>query len=221
MVKNIASKIDHTALKPETTASKVEELCSEALEYHFASVCILPVYVKIASHLLMNREPKICTVAGFPLGSTYTDVKVAEIEKCLEHGADEIDVVINIPDMVNGNYTAILKELEQITDICHLNNALLKVIIETALLNEDQKIEACKIVTDSGADYIKTSTGFSVGGATVKDVALLNKHTGKNVKVKASGGIKSAEFVMELIEAGAERIGTSAGLKIIREAMAL
>lgn len=218
VIDRIASYIDHTALKPNTNAKEIEKLCSEAAQYGFASVCVLPHYVLQAKGLLGESNVKVCTVVGFPLGGTYTHAKLAETGMAIVDGAEEIDMVINIAAMMNSDYDTVEKDIAQVVELCHEHSAITKVIVETCLLNEAQKVDICKIVTNSGADFIKTSTGFSSGGATVADIQLMKKHIGPNVKIKASGGIRSFDFAYELIREGATRIGASAGVQIVGEA---
>lgn len=214
----LASKIDHTILKPDTTNFQIEKLCKEANLHSFASVCVLPHYVSYARNLINNPEVKICTVIGFPLGSTYTQTKIAEAEEAIENGADELDMVINIAAMKNEDYVKVQEEIESLVQFSHLNNKVLKVIIETSLLTVDEKIKASVIVSNAGADFIKTSTGFSGAGATLEDIKLMRKHCTDNIKIKASGGIRTLDFALELIVAGADRIGTSSGVALIDEA---
>lgn len=218
ILKNIASYIDHTNLKPDAPFDTIRDLCMQAGEYNFASVCILPHYVPYARNVLADKDVRICTVVGFPLGATYLRVKSEEMNAAIEFGAKEIDMVINLPAMITGDYNIVADEVETLAEWALLKDCTLKVIIETSLLNEEQKIKACEIVTKANAGFIKTSTGFSGGGATTEDVMLMRKYCGKHVQVKASGGIRNAEFALELIEAGADRIGTSSGIKIVSQA---
>jgi deoxyribose-phosphate aldolase len=214
----LAGKIDHTILKPESTNFQIENLCKEANEFNFASVCVLPHYVSYAKNLINNDFTKICTVIGFPLGATFTQTKVAEAEEAIENGAEELDMVMNIAAFKNEDYMKVQEDIETIAEFAHLNNTIVKVIIETSLLTLDEKIKASVIVSNSGADFIKTSTGFSTGGATVEDILLMREHCNSQTKIKASGGIRDLDFALELIDAGADRIGASAGVKIIEEA---
>lgn len=213
----LAQYIDHTLLKPYSTKDDIKSICNEAIENNFVAVCILPIYVEYAKGILSGTSVKLCSVVGFPLGSNNTGTKVFESKKLLKYGCNEIDMVLNLPMYFDNDFDYVEKEIKEISLICKNNNAILKVIIETCLLNERQKIELSDIVTYSGADYIKTSTGFSTGGATVDDVALLRNNVGKDIKVKASGGIKDLETTLAMINAGAERIGTSSGIYIINE----
>jgi deoxyribose-phosphate aldolase len=211
----LAKYIDSTILKPETSYKDIETLCSNAAAYQFASVCVLPYYVGYAANILDGTSVKICSVAGFPLGANMISTKLEEAESLLESGCNEVDMVINIGAVMNSNFSFVREEIEAISELCHSNDAIVKVIIETCLLNTEQKIEMCKIVSDSGADYIKTSTGFSTSGATIADIELFTNYLTNNVKIKASGGIKNLETTLRFIEAGASRIGTSSGKIII------
>jgi deoxyribose-phosphate aldolase len=214
---SIAHKIDHTLLKPEATQQQIETICKEALEHQFASVCVLPYYVPVSAQLLKDSPVKVCTVIGFPLGATLTEAKLAEAHAVLKNGARELDMVINISALKNKSWLYVQNEITVLAQKAHESNAILKVIIETCLLTEEEKIKACELVTNSGADFIKTSTGFSTGGATIEDVVLLKNHVGEKVKVKASGGIRDLKAAAAMIEAGADRLGTSSGVKIVRE----
>ncbi len=214
---NIAEYIDHTILNPDKTNADIYKLCKEAIEYKFASVCVLPHYVAYCRNLLDGTDVKVCTVIGFPLGVTHTSTKIAEAESAIEDGANELDMVINIAALKNKDYQIVLEDIEAITQFAHLNNAIVKVIVETCLLNEEEKIIICELVSKAQADYIKTSTGFSTSGATIEDIKLFRKYCSENTRIKASGGIRTAEFAMQLIEAGAHRIGTSSGIKIFNE----
>lgn len=213
--KRLARAIDHTALKSDTTAAQIQQLCNEALEYHFASVCVLPTYVHQANELLDGSDVAVCTVVGFPLGGSYGMVKAHEAREAIARGATEIDMVMNIAAMKNGDYNEVLFDIEEVVEISHSLGAIVKVIIETCLLSDDEKRKACELVTKAQADYIKTSTGFSTGGATPDDVQLLRQHVGEFVKVKASGGIRTTDFALQLLDAGAERLGASAGVAIV------
>lgn len=202
----ILSKVDHTLLKQTATWEQIEKLCREGMEHSTASVCISPCFVKRAKELVGDKLA-VCTVIGFPNGSMTTAAKVFETEDAVKNGADEIDMVINIGLVKEGLYDQVLDEIKQIREACH--GRCLKVIIETCLLTEKEKMEMCRVVTESGADYIKTSTGFSTAGATPEDVALLRKYSGPQVKVKAAGGISSFEDAQNFIDLGADRLGTS------------
>lgn len=213
---NLAPYIDHTILKPETTEKDVIRICSEAIKYGFASVCINPCYVKLAYSMLKGSPVKVCTVIGFPLGASTTAVKAAEAEDAINNGAQEIDMVINIGAIKSGNIDYVKDDIAAVANVCK-GKALLKVIIETCLLNDEEKIEACKAAQFAGADYVKTSTGFSKGGATEADVALMRKTVGETMGVKASGGIRDLNTALAMIRAGANRIGASASVKIMEE----
>ena len=212
---HIAGMIDHTLLKPEATPDQVKKICEEAKKYHFASVCVNPVNVKQCAQLLKGTGVKVCSVAGFPLGATTTEVKVFEAQNALENGAEEIDMVINIGALKAGNTDAVLQDIQAVTEVVHKAGAHLKVIIETALLTDEEKVTACKLVKQAGADFVKTSTGFSTGGAKVEDVELMRKTVGSEMGVKAAGGIHTMDDALALVEAGATRLGASAGVKII------
>ncbi len=214
--KSLARMIDHTLLKPDATADKIAQLCFEAKKYHFASVCVNPTNVKLCADLLRNSDVKVCTVIGFPLGATSTEVKVFETKNALENGATEIDMVINIGALKAGDTELVAKDIHEVVKVAHAAGALIKVIIETALLTDDEKVIASLLAKEAGADFVKTSTGFSSGGATVHDVALMRKAVGPDLGVKAAGGIHTHEEAEQLIAAGATRIGASAGIKIIR-----
>lgn len=202
----ILNMVDHTLLKQISTFPEIKVLCDQGIAHDAASVCIPPSFVKQASEYVEGKI-KICTVIGFPNGYATTKTKVFETSDAVANGADEIDMVINIGMVKEGNYDSLHDEICQIKEAC--NGKLLKVIIETCLLTEEEKIKVCEVVTNAKADYIKTSTGFSTGGATVSDIALMKKYVGKDVKIKASGGISSFEDARNLIEAGASRLGTS------------
>ncbi len=211
----LAKAIDHTLLKPDATLDEVQTLCSEARQFQFASVCINPCFVEFCSHELAESGVKVCTVIGFPLGANTTFVKRKESEIAIEAGAREVDMVINIGDLKSKNYDYVLKDIAEVVYAAKTKNVLSKVIIETALLSDDEKIKACLISKKAGADFVKTSTGFSKGGATVHDVALMKFVVGSLLGVKASGGIKNREDAISMLMNGASRIGTSSGLKIV------
>jgi len=211
-IKEILSKCDHTLLLQDATWDDIKKTCKEAVEFETASVCIPPCYVKQARESF--SELNICTVIGFPNGNSTTESKVFETENALANGADEIDMVINIGMLKAGEYDYVLREIEAIKSAC--GEHILKVIIETCLLTEAEKIKMCELVTKSGADYIKTSTGFGGGGATFEDVALFAKHIGSGVKIKAAGGISSLEDAEKFISLGASRLGTSRIVKIAK-----
>lgn len=209
---DIFSYIDHTQLKPTSTWEDIEKLCMESIRFSTASACIPPSYVKRVYNTFRNRM-NICTVIGFPLGYSKTSVKLFEAEQALTDGASEIDMVINIGALKNKDFTTIYEEIHTLKKV--VCNNILKVIVETCYLTEEEKIEMCKIVTDAGADYIKTSTGFGTAGATLEDVLLFKRHIGSNVKIKAAGGIKTKEDLEIFIESGCSRIGSSSAVKIL------
>jgi len=217
LLNRLSEAIDHTILKPDATPFLIEKLCTEALHYNFASVCVNPCFVELASSLLSNTPVKVCTVIGFPLGANASRIKVLEAGNAITNGAQEIDIVLNIGSLIAGNYKAVIDDLATVISVAAVKKVVTKVIIETCLLNHNQKLEACKAVTEVGADFIKTSTGFSTSGATIEDIRLLKANIGNKMKVKASGGIKDAQFALSLLDAGAERIGTSNGVKMMEE----
>ncbi|MGN0328906.1 MAG: deoxyribose-phosphate aldolase [Lachnospira sp.] len=207
---------DHTILKPDATSSEVIKVCDEAKKYNFASVCVNGSFTALVKEQLEGTDVKTCVVIGFPLGAMCTGVKEYEAMRVVEKGADEIDMVINIGALKEGNYDVVLEDLTTVRRACE--GKVLKVIIETCLLTDDEKIKACELAMEAGADYVKTSTGFSTGGATIYDVGLMKKVVGNKCKVKAAGGIRDYNTAMALIEAGADRIGTSSTIKILNEA---
>lgn len=213
--KNLARKIDHTLLKPEATPDEVIALCKEAEKYNFASVCVNPGYVALSYSILKNTPVKVCTVIGFPLGQTTTEAKRYEAEQALANGAQELDMVLNVGQLKQGNYEYVFNDVKQIVEAGKKKNAVVKVILETALLSDEEKVKACVLCKKAGADFVKTSTGFSKGGATVGDIALMKYVVGSNIGVKASGGIRSKEDAEAMIASGADRIGASASVKIV------
>ena len=213
----LASMIDHTILKPEAGKEQVETICREAREYGFASVCVNSSYVPLCAELLRDTEVKVCTVIGFPLGAMSTAAKAAEALQAILDGAEELDMVIHIGMLKDGNNEYVEQDIHSVVEEAR-GKAAVKVIIETCLLSEEEKIRACLLAKKAGADYVKTSTGFSTGGATAEDIALMKKTVGKDMKVKASGGIRTREKAEEMRKAGADRIGTSSGIRIV-EAM--
>ncbi|NJP38373.1 deoxyribose-phosphate aldolase [Alkalicoccus luteus] len=215
MTKSVASMIDHTLLKPETVEDQIVTLCQEADEYKFASVCVQPVWVEKAAELLKNAEAKVCTVVGFPLGANTPEVKAFETTNAIENGADEIDMVLNIGALKQGNLELVERDMRAVQEAAE-GKALTKVILETCLLTDEEKTAACKIAVKVGLDFVKTSTGFSTGSATVADVALMRRTVGESAGVKASGGVRSLEDAKAMIEAGATRIGASAGVAIVK-----
>lgn len=212
-IKEILSKVDHTLLKPESTWEQIKEICDDGIKYQVASVCIPPDFVKRAREYV-GDQMAVCTVIGFPNGYSTKETKVFETQNAIQNGALEIDMVVNIGDIKSKDYDKVLNEIKSIKAAC--GDKVLKVIIETCLLTEDEKIKMAQIVTESGADYIKTSTGFSTGGATREDVKLLKDHVGAHMKVKASGGISSTQDAMDFINLGADRLGTSQIVKIVK-----
>lgn len=216
----VAALIDHTLLKAEATRNDIERICREALQYRFASVCVNSVFVKQVSDALRNSPVKTCVVVGFPLGSNLPAVKLDEARVALEQGAQEIDMVIHIGGLKAGDDAAVRSEIESLRRAVHEHRAILKVIIETALLSEEEKVRACRAARDARADFVKTSTGFSTSGATVGDVELMRREVGREMGVKASGGVRTLDDLLEMVDAGATRIGTSNGVKIMEEALA-
>ena len=212
-IKEITSKVDHTLLQQQATWNEIKEICDDAVTYQTASICIPASYVKQAADYLQGKIP-VCTVIGFPNGYSTTAVKVFETEDAVKNGASEIDMVINIGWVKDGLYDMVLDEIKQVKKAC--NGKLLKVIIETCLLTDEEKIKMCEVVTESGAEYIKTSTGFSTAGATFADIELFSKHIGPNVKMKAAGGISSIADAEKFVELGASRLGTSRIVKILK-----
>ena len=212
----VAQTIDHTLLKPEATREQVAALCREAVKYNFFSVMVNPANVAQAAALVSGSGVKVGTVIGFPLGATTGTAKMAESIDVLRLGAHELDMVINIGALKSGERVLVQSEIKSLAAICHQQGALLKVIIETALLTTDEKILACKLAQDAGADFVKTSTGFSTAGATVADVQLMRGVVGSTTGVKAAGGIRTAEHVISMLDAGANRIGASASVAIVR-----
>lgn len=213
---SIAAYIDHTLLKQDATIQQIDRLCAEAAEYHFASVCVNPWYVPRCVKNLEGSGVKVCTVVGFPLGATTLETKVFETLQAVKSGAKEIDMVINVCAMKSGNTKAIEQEIQALAAAVE-GTAILKVIIEACLLTDEEKVLACQIAKRAGADYVKTSTGFSIGGATVSDVALMRKTVGPEMGVKAAGGIRDYATAKAMIEAGASRIGASAGIAIVQQ----
>lgn len=212
---NINKLIDHTALKPNTNKESILKLIAEAKTYDFASVCVNPCWVALAHQELKNTDIKVCTVIGFPLGANTTEVKVFETKDAIEKGAQEIDMVINIAMLKDKEYDYVENEIHQIVEAAK-DKAIVKVIIETCLLTDEEKIKACELSQKAGADFVKTSTGFSTGGATVHDIALMRKTVGAEMGVKASGGVHTYEEALAMVEAGATRIGASAGVKLLK-----
>ncbi len=215
MTNDLARMIDHTLLKANATEAEILKLAEEAKEYKFASVCVNPTWVQKAAEILKDAEEvKVCTVIGFPLGATTSETKAFETKNAIENGATEVDMVINIGALKDKQYDLVEKDIKAVVDAAK-GKALTKVIIETCLLNDEEKEIACKLSVKAGADFVKTSTGFSTGGATVEDIALMRKTVGPDVGVKASGGVRSLEDAQNMIEAGATRIGASSGVAIV------
>jgi deoxyribose-phosphate aldolase len=213
--KKLAAKIDHTLLKADATVDEVKELCSEAKQYVFASVCVNPGYVKLCHDLLKDTPVKVCTVIGFPLGQNSTEVKKFETEEAIRNGAQEVDMVLNVGRLKSGDYEYVYKDVYEVVNAARKKRVISKVILETALLTDEEKVKACLICKKAGADFVKTSTGFSKGGATVGDVALMKYVVGSGIGVKASGGIRSKADAEAMIASGADRIGASASVKIV------
>ncbi len=211
--RQIMRRIDHTQLKPFASWSDIEKLCDEAIKYKTASVCIPPVYVKRV-HDAYGDKVNICTVIGFPLGYSTTAAKVAEVEQAFADGCNEIDMVVNISDVKNGDYVKVEEEIRILKRVC--GEHILKVIIETCFLSEEEKVAMCKAVTNAGADYIKTSTGFGTGGATIEDIRLFKRYIGPNVKIKAAGGVKTRKDLVLFIGEGCDRIGTSSAVSLLQ-----
>ena len=214
----VARLIDHTLLRSEATAVDIRKLCAEARQHHFFSVCINSYWVPLAASELAGSDVKVCTVVGFPLGANATAIKAAETEGAVRAGAKEIDMVLNIGELRGGNEEAVRQDIEAVVRAAHAGGAIVKVILETALLDDQQKITACALAKVAGADFVKTSTGFSAAGATVHDVALMRQAVGAGMGVKASGGIRTLEDLKSMVAAGATRIGASASVKIIEAA---
>ena len=213
---NYASYIDHTLLKADASEKDIKKLCKEAKEYGFFSVCVNPMYVKLAKKYLRNSEVKVCCVIGFPLGANVSKVKLLETKKAITDGVDEVDVVMNIAKFKDKKYNYVGKEIAKIVDLCN-KKVLVKVIIETCYLSKEEILKACELVYECGVDYVKTSTGYGINGAQVEDVKIMKEYCKDKLKIKASGGIKTLAQVQEFILVGAERIGTSSGVSIVKE----
>jgi deoxyribose-phosphate aldolase len=213
-----AGLIDHTLLKPEATDEDIRVLCEEAARYRFASVCVNPTWVRAAACNLQGTGVPVCTVIGFPLGATLADVKAYEARRAIFDGAREVDMVINVGALKSGDDCLVEHDIHSVVEVAHEYNVICKVIIETALLTDDEKVRACQAAKNAGADFVKTSTGFSKGGATVADIALMRRTVGADLGVKASGGVKGLDDARKMVEAGATRIGASVGVKIAQEA---
>jgi deoxyribose-phosphate aldolase len=212
---NMASMIDHTLLMPDATPSAISTLCEEAIKYSFAAVCVNPCNVPQSHEILKNSKIKVCTVIGFPLGANTTETKMFEAEQAIKNGASEVDMVINIGMLKSGNYEYVFNEISQLAYIAKKRHALCKIIFETCLLTDVEKVKACLLCKEAGVDFVKTSTGFSSSGSTANDIALMKYVVGDSVGVKASGGIRSKKDAEAMITSGAGRIGTSSGVKIV------
>lgn len=218
--RGVAGYIDHTLLKPDATRAEIEKLCREAAEYHFATVCVNPAWVGLCASLLRGTGVGVCSVVGFPLGATTPDVKAYETRRAVFDGAREIDMVINVGALKSGDVRLVEKDIDAVASVCRQTGATSKVIIEAALLTDDEKVTACTLAKAAGADYVKTSTGFGPGGATVADVALMRRVVGPEMGVKAAGGVRDLEGLQAMVAAGATRVGASAGVKIVAGAKA-
>ncbi|MBC7084277.1 MAG: deoxyribose-phosphate aldolase [Firmicutes bacterium] len=215
MATDVAAMIDHTLLKPDATRDQIVKLCEEAKQYGFASVCVNPANVSLAASLLKGTPVKVCTVIGFPLGATTPTAKAIETRDAIANGATEVDMVINVGALKSGDYDLVKRDIEAVVEAAR-GKAIVKVILETALLTDEEKVKACLLAKMAGADFVKTSTGFGPGGATVEDVRLMRKVVGTDMGVKASGGIRNLESARKMIEAGASRIGASASVAIVK-----
>jgi deoxyribose-phosphate aldolase len=216
--REVARFIDHTLLKPDASRNEILKVCEEGVRYGFASVCINPIWVREAACALRGSGVKVCTVIGFPLGANMPDTKVYEARRAIFDGASELDMVVNVGALKSGDHGLVSRDIRGVVEVAHESGYICKVIIETALLTDDEKVSACLIAKEAGADFVKTSTGFSKGGATVADVALMRRVVGGQMGVKASGGVRDLKQAQEMIRAGATRIGASVGVQIIQEA---
>jgi deoxyribose-phosphate aldolase len=215
--REIARHIDHTLLKAEATREQIEALCAEAAEHGFATVCVNPCWVQLCSTLLRGMETRVCTVVGFPLGATLPEVKAVEASRVVADGACEVDMVINIGALKSGDYRLVERDITAVVQASRPGGAIVKVIIEAALLTDDEKVKACVLSKVAGADFVKTSTGFGPGGATVADVSLMRRVVGPEMGVKAAGGVRDLKSAQAMLDAGADRIGASVGVKIVQE----
>jgi deoxyribose-phosphate aldolase len=215
--RDIARRIDHTLLKPEATREQIEALCREAREHGFATVCVNPTWVSLCASLLRGSETAVCTVVGFPLGATLAEVKAYEAARVVEQGACEVDMVMNVGALKSRDYRLTERDIAGVVAASRAGGALVKVILETALLTDDEKVKACVIARAAGADFVKTSTGFGPGGATAADVALMRRVVGPEMGVKAAGGVRDLKSAQAMLDAGADRIGASVGVKIVQE----
>lgn len=213
----LAAMIDHTLLKPEAGEEQVRAHIAEAVEFGFAAVCINPIWTPLCADLLAGTSVKTCTVIGFPLGATLPAIKVFEVETAASLGADEVDMVLAVGQLRDGDYHLVYRDIAEVADAAHQHDLILKVILETGLLTDEQKIVACVIAQEAGADFVKTATGFSGGGATVPDVALMRRVVGPKMGVKAAGGVRTAADALRMVAAGANRIGTSGGVRIMQD----
>jgi deoxyribose-phosphate aldolase len=213
----LAAQIDHTTLKPDATEAQIERLCAEAREYGFAAVCVNPVWVPACARLLAGASSRVCTVVGFPLGATTSEVKAFETRRAIADGASEIDMVLNIGALKSGDSAWVQRDIAAVVAGAHASGAIVKVILETCLLTEAEKLNACALAQAAGADFVKTSTGFGPGGATAADIALMRRVVGDEMGVKASGGVRDLEQMKAMVAAGATRIGASAGVRIVKE----
>lgn len=212
---NIEKTIDHTILKPDATKDLIENLCKEAMEYNFMAVCVNPYYVSLCKEILKESDVKVATVIGFPLGANTKEIKAFETTNAIDDGADEIDMVINIGALKDQDYMIVKEDILSVVEVAK-GKAIVKVIIETSLLTNEEKTKACELALEAGANFVKTSTGFSSGGATIEDVKLMKSIVGEKLQVKASGGIRDLETARKMIEAGASRLGTSSGIAILK-----
>lgn len=219
MTVNLASMIDHTVLKPNTTEEQIHKLCAEAKEFGFASVCINPCYVPIAVNLLKDSSVKVCTVIGFPLGANTTATKIFEAKDAILMGADELDYVVNVSDVLNNRFDLVKKEMEEFVQLSSAGSkpVIIKIILETCYLTNEQIVKCCQLSEETGLDFVKTSTGFGTGGATATHVQLMRQTVGPKVGVKASGGIRNYQDAITMVEAGANRIGASSGIAIVSQ----
>ena len=215
--REIARTIDHTLLKPEATRAQIEQLCAEAREHGFATVCVNPTWVPLCADLLRGSETRVCTVVGFPLGATFPEVKAFEAARTVADGACEVDMVLNVGALKSGDYRLCERDVAAVVEASHRGGAIVKVIIEAALLTDDEKVKACVVSKAGGADFVKTSTGFGPGGATAADVALMRRVVGPDMGVKAAGGVRDLKSAQAMLDAGADRIGASVGVKIVQE----
>ncbi len=218
---DLSKYIDHTLLKPDASEAQIHKLCQEAAQFRFATVCVNPTWVRLCAQLLEGSDVGVCTVAGFPLGATPGDVKAYEARRSIFDGAREVDMVINVGLLKSNRDGLVLEDIGLVSKAVHDGCAILKVIIETALLTDEEKVKACTLAKQAGADFVKTSTGFGPGGATAQDVALMRRVVGKDIGVKAAGGIRDLAAAQQMIAAGATRVGASAGVKIVQEAASL